>query len=161
VDVVLAAAGDAWADRGSGTSGALWGVLLNTVAESLHGVTVPTPAQLVNALATAADRVASIGKSAVGDKTMLDALAPFVDELRARVTTGEDLASAWQTAARVAHERALETAQLRPKVGRARPLAERSLGSPDPGAISMALCLIAAGAALSTEPKNDSETETT
>ena len=32
-----------------------------------------------------------------------------------------------------------DTAQLRPKKGRARPLAERSVGHPDPGAVSFAL----------------------
>jgi len=35
-----------------------------------------------------------------------------------------------------------------PKVGRARPLAERSVGTPDPGATSMGLVLTAAGDAL-------------
>ncbi|WP_156038463.1 DAK2 domain-containing protein, partial [Actinoalloteichus caeruleus] len=32
-----------------------------------------------------------------------------------------------------------ETANLVPRVGRARPLAERSVGTPDAGAVSMAL----------------------
>ena len=36
------------------------------------------------------------------------------------------------------------TAGIEPKVGRARPLAARSLGSPDTGVTSLALCLDAA-----------------
>jgi D-erythrulose 4-kinase len=40
----------------------------------------------------------------------------------------------------VAQKSAAETAELRPKVGRARPLAERSAGTPDAGAISLAMC---------------------
>jgi len=43
--------------------------------------------------------------------------------------------------AEVAQRSAEETANLVPKVGRARPAAERSLGTPDAGAISMALCI--------------------
>ncbi|MDR3107655.1 MAG: DAK2 domain-containing protein, partial [Bifidobacteriaceae bacterium] len=51
----------------------------------------------------------------------------------------------WNTAASVAETAAEATAQLVPKVGRARPLAERSVGTPDPGAVSMALALRAVG----------------
>ncbi|WP_205965426.1 DAK2 domain-containing protein, partial [Pseudomonas viridiflava] len=56
-----------------------------------------------------------------GDKTLLDALLPFVDELRGAVDTGAPLVAAWETAARVAVEQAEATADLTPKVGRARP----------------------------------------
>ena len=38
---------------------------------------------------------------------------------------------------------AAATAALRPRKGRARPLAERSVGSPDPGAVSFALIVTA------------------
>ncbi|WP_007025549.1 DAK2 domain-containing protein, partial [Saccharomonospora iraqiensis] len=44
-------------------------------------------------------------------------------------------------AARAAREAAEATAGLTPQTGRARPLAERSLGTPDPGATSLALVL--------------------
>ncbi|WP_199262334.1 DAK2 domain-containing protein, partial [Paracoccus binzhouensis] len=50
------------------------------------------------------------------------------------------LAEAWQRAAARATEAAEATAQLSPKLGRARPLAERSIGHPDAGAVSLALC---------------------
>ena len=48
-------------------------------------------------------------------------------------------AESWAAAARVATEAATATAALTPKRGRARPLAERSIGTPDPGAISFGL----------------------
>ena len=41
------------------------------------------------------------------------------------------------------HQAAQATAELRPKVGRARPLAERSVGTPDAGAVSMGMCVTA------------------
>ena len=65
---------------------------------------------------------------------MLDALFPFVDALvPAARQGGTPVASAWATAAQVAVEAAEATASLVPKIGRARPLAERSVGTPDPG----------------------------
>ncbi|WP_415853111.1 DAK2 domain-containing protein, partial [Streptomyces albus] len=41
------------------------------------------------------------------------------------------------------------TAAMRPRLGRARPLAERSVGTPDPGATSLAMVL---GAVAETVP---------
>lgn len=72
---------------------------------------------------------------------MLDALLPFTESLSAAVTRGEALRQAWQVAAARAENAAKATADLRPKVGRARPLAERSVGTPDAGAVSLAACV--------------------
>jgi dihydroxyacetone kinase len=55
---------------------------------------------------------------------------------------------AWARAADVCREAADATASLVPKIGRARPLAERSKGTPDPGAISMGLIVTAIGKVL-------------
>jgi dihydroxyacetone kinase len=71
---------------------------------------------------------------------MLDALLPFADELDRGVKDGVPLAQAWASAAGVASEAAARTADLRPRLGRARPLAEKSVGTPDPGATSLAMC---------------------
>jgi dihydroxyacetone kinase len=87
------------------------------------------------------DAITTLGKAKVGDKTMLDALVPFVDELDQLTSAGMPLAQAWSQAAATATEAADATAALRPLVGRARPLAEKSVGTPDAGAISIALCL--------------------
>jgi dihydroxyacetone kinase len=76
---------------------------------------------------------------------MYDAIKPFADDLTARVAAGESLADAWSAAATLATEKAAATADLMPKLGRARPLGEKSLGTPDPGATSMAELLVAVG----------------
>ena len=65
----------------------------------------------------------TLGKAKLGDKTMLDALAPFVDELDTRLASGEQLAAAWCDAGTVAQQAADDTSALTPKIGRARPLA--------------------------------------
>lgn len=95
------------------------------------------------------EAIMQLGKAEPGDKTMLDALHPFADELRQAAASGRTLTSAWSAAARKAQAAALATAELRPKVGRARPLADRSVGSPDPGAVSLAACGAAVAEVLS------------
>ena len=69
------------------------------------------------------------------------------------------LDEAWREAAGVAVERAAATADLRPKVGRARPLAEKSLGTPDAGATSMGMILTAVGDVLAERAGADATTE--
>ena len=64
-----------------------------------------------------------------------------MESLRQQIGIGIGLAAAWTTAAEISEQAARATADLRPRIGRARPLAERSVGTPDAGAVSMALCL--------------------
>lgn len=141
VSTVLRAAGDAWAARAGGTSGVLWGQFLAALgtqlgddAESLHG------SDLAAAVRSGVGTMQRLGKAQLGDKTMLDALLPFTDELEKRVAAGQPVQQAWAGAAVVATEAAASTAQLRPRLGRARPLAEKSVGTADPGATSLAMC---------------------
>jgi dihydroxyacetone kinase len=70
---------------------------------------------------------------------MLDAIVPFEDALAAGAAGGASLAAALTAAAAAAAEAAAASAALTPKRGRARPLAERSVGHPDPGATSFSL----------------------
>ena len=72
---------------------------------------------------------------------MLDALGPFLESFEAAVNRGSDWRTAWLASVEVAQKAAAQTADLRPKIGRARPLAERSLGTPDAGAVSLAMCI--------------------
>jgi len=145
---VLAMAGDAWADRAGGTSGALWGVGLRAASEVIGDQAAPDAITTAAAVAAARDAVQTLGKANVGDKTLVDALVPFVDTLQRRVGAGDDLATAWGAAAEAATEAAQATTELLPRIGRARPHQEKSLGTPDPGAVSLALAVTAAGVVL-------------
>lgn len=137
---VLTAAADAWADEAGGTSGVLWGVGLRALAEGLGNCGTPTGASVAAAARAAADAVTRLGGAAVGDKTLVDALLPLVETLSAEITAGRSLDQALVRAAEAASSAAEETAGLTPRLGRARPLAERSVGTPDAGALSLALC---------------------
>lgn len=146
---VLDSAGDAWAAKAGGTSGVLWGAALRAFGDRLGDQADEiAAADVVAAVAAGLEALVSLGKASVGDKTMLDSLVPFVDDLREQVAAGVGLTEAWQRSAKLSEQAAQDTAQLRPQVGRARPLAERSLGTPDAGAVSMALCLATVGQVL-------------
>ena len=132
-------AGDAWADKAGGTSGALWGMALRAVGDALGDTNAPDAGAVAAGVAQAAAAIMDFGKAAPGDKTLVDVLVPFRDALAAGVDAGLDLAEAWGAAAAVAQQAAEDTAQLLPLMGRARPHAEKSLGTPDAGAVSMAL----------------------
>lgn len=138
---VLGEAGDAWAAKAGGTSGVLWGAALTAVGQRLGNAGVPSADTVAAAVRDGYDALTRLGKAQPGDKTMLDALLPFSESLSRAVRDGQPLWQAWMAAADQAQDAAAATADLRPKVGRARPLAERSLGTPDAGAVSMAACL--------------------
>lgn len=149
---VLARAADAWADKAGGTSGALWGVALRAVAERMGDVEPPTAQVLAAGLSAARDAIVEFGKAELGDKTMLDAISPFVDAFAASAADGVRTGDAWTSAATTAVAAAAATADLVPKIGRARPHAEKSVGTPDPGAMSFGMAVTAvAGALFTTE----------
>lgn len=151
---VLVLAGDAWADRAGGTSGALWGVILRSIGETIGDEAAPDAASVAAGIAAATRGVTAYGKAEVGDKTMVDALVPFSRELTGAVEGGASLQEAWKNAADAATRAAAATADLLPRMGRARPHAEKSLGTPDPGAHSLALIVTAVGALLAGEERN-------
>lgn len=128
--------GDAWAAHAGGTSGVLWGSGLRAAGAHLGDQVVDD-----GAIATAArafvDTMSRLGKAELGDKTLLDAALPFVEVLEREISDG--VASAWNLAVQRAQEAAEATADLEPKIGRARTNAQRSLGTQDPGAASFAL----------------------
>ena len=136
---LLCRAADAWADKAGGTSGALWGVALTAIGTAIGDNQSPDAARIARGIRQAQEGIQHFGKARVGDKTMVDVLVPFSDSLNAAVARGASLTDAWHEAARVADQAAQATAQLLPKMGRARPLAEKSLGTPDAGAISLAM----------------------
>ncbi|MEV0352472.1 dihydroxyacetone kinase family protein [Nonomuraea sp. NPDC050680] len=148
VETVLTAAASAFGDRAGGTSGVLWSLFLRTIGQSLGNDEAVEPARLARAVRRGAEAMKDFGGAELGDKTMLDAVFPFADALDAQLDEGSALAEAWAAAARSAVEAAVATSHLVPKVGRARPLAERSIGSPDAGATSMGLILTVVGDAL-------------
>jgi len=88
----------------------------------------------------------------LGDKTMVDALEPAVETLRAQIAEGVPVAQAVDAAAAAAEAGMRATIPLQARKGRASYLGERSVGHQDPGATSTALILRALQRAVTSEP---------
>lgn len=144
---MLSQAGAALADAAGGASGALWGVLLGTLGASLAGNLRPGPDDVAGGLRAALDAVKKIGKAELGDKTLIDALEPFVADFESRAKI-DDLASAWEGSLPAAYAGRDATAGMVARRGRAAALGEKSRGAVDPGAYSLCVILTAAGASL-------------
>ncbi|MET1053653.1 MAG: dihydroxyacetone kinase family protein [Mycetocola sp.] len=136
---VLTSAADAWSDKGGGTSGAIWGVILRTIGERVGNTDAVDATAVAEGLDKAKQAVMDYGKATVGDKTMVDALVPFAETLTERVAAGDALTDAWAAASAAAQNAADGTADMMPGMGRARSHGEKALGVADPGAVSLAL----------------------
>jgi phosphoenolpyruvate---glycerone phosphotransferase subunit DhaL len=129
----LKAAGQTLIMKVGGASGPLYGTLFITLGKQLPAA--PTQDDLAQAMGAAIAAVKRIGRSEVGQKTMLDVLAPVHDELGRR---GHDVVERVRHHATAAAE---ATIRMRAIKGRASFLGERSIGHMDPGARSSSLMI--------------------
>lgn len=137
----LNAAADSWSDEAGGTSGVIWGVILSSIASELDNESAITAKQVALGLHKALENVQNFGKAQLGDKTLIDTLEPFSKAFSTSVEAGKTFAESWTIGTQVALTAAEKTKELLPKIGRARPHAEKSLGVIDPGALSMAMII--------------------
>lgn len=130
------ALGEVFLDEVGGTSGPLLGLLFSEIARALSYGSADAAAFAAGARAglTAIQRV---GEAEVGDRTMVDALAPAVTALDR---------SGYAAAAAAALDGAERTAELAARHGRASYVGERAKGAPDPGAVGVALLFAAVAA---------------
>jgi len=77
------------------------------------------------------------GKAEVGDKTMLDALAPAVEALKASIETKDDIALTLQKVAAAAKKGTDATAAMKAKFGRVSWRPDGGMGLKDGGATAM------------------------
>ena len=132
-----------------GSSGPLYGVLFlrcGSVLEASHATGL---AQWAEAMDQGCRAISELGGAKPGDRTMLDALDPFVKILHRGIDVGATR-SAVLAAVEAAERGAEATAQMQPKLGRSSYLGGRVLGHPDPGAKAIAVWLRAASEALFT-----------
>ena len=122
-----------------GVTGPVFGTLFSELATQAKGREELDVADLAKAFRRALVAIQGIGQAKVGDKTMVDALAPMVAALERAAADGAGMADALDEALRAAEEGRRSTAQMKATKGRARYLGERSIGHEDPGAVSFVL----------------------
>ncbi len=135
----LAGAGARWSENAGGASGALWGAALIAAGNALGDDKVLDLKSYANAVNSFVKSIQQLGGANIGDKTMIDAQVPFAEVFESSISQGLSFIDSWNRAAIASTSAAKETANLTPKMGRARVLAEKSLGHPDPGATSFSL----------------------
>jgi dihydroxyacetone kinase-like protein len=120
-------------DEVGGTSGPLFGLLFQSIglaassAEDYLGV-------LTQGLREGLTAIQRVGEAQIGDRTLVDALAPSVLALTERPGDAEAMV-------RAAVDGALGTARIRARRGRSSYVGDKALGHPDPGAVGIALLL--------------------
>ncbi len=122
-----------------GSSGPLYGVLFlraGNVMENSGRTGLP---QWTEALEEGSRAISELGGAKPGDRTMMDALYPFVTSLK---TAGASFSHQVLLGAVDEAQRGAEaTTQMKPRLGRSSYLQDRVLGHPDPGAIAVAIWL--------------------
>ena len=130
-----------------GSSGPLYGVLFLRCGNVLASSGATELAEWAEAIDKGCLAISEWGGAKPGDRTMLDALDPFVKTLKesiGRKTSREAVVAAVEAA-----ERGVDaTSRMKPRVGRSRYLGDRVLGDPDPGAKAITVWLRAASEAL-------------
>jgi dihydroxyacetone kinase-like protein len=127
--------------RVGGTSGPLWGTAFLRASAAVKGKSELTGEDVVAMLRGAAEGIKKRGNSDVGDKTLLDALVPMTDAIAVQLaadpaTPAPEVAKIAASAARAAAD---ATTPMQAMRGRASYTGERSIGSPDAGAVAVAV----------------------
>lgn len=125
--------------RIGGTSGPIWGTAFLRAAGVAKGKEDLTTEDVVAMLRAAVEGIKKRGGADLGDKTLLDAIVPMTDAIEADGAEGKDGAAIARHAAEVARSSADATSTLEARRGRASYTGERSIGSPDPGAVAVAV----------------------
>jgi dihydroxyacetone kinase-like protein len=129
-----------------GASGPLYGTYFLQAVKPLMGKMELSQEELYEVFNGGLQGLMNRGKAGVGDKTMVDALAPAVEAMKPR--ENDSLSAAVDRAVKAAREGADSTVPLVAKKGRASYLGERSAGHLDPGAASSVMLLQALQQAL-------------
>jgi dihydroxyacetone kinase-like protein len=147
IGATLKAVGMALVSSVGGAAGPLYGTLFLQMGASATGKSTLDTAGWADALEAGITGVQARGKAQPGDKTMIDALLPALEALRAAQAEGAGPAEATARSAAAAEEGMKATIPLEARKGRASYLGPRSVGHQDPGATSTHLLLRSASEA--------------
>ncbi|XP_034020795.1 triokinase/FMN cyclase [Thalassophryne amazonica] len=131
-------------EKMGGTSGALYSLFLTTAAGHVSE-RQSNAAAWARAMHAGTQAMRRYGGADPGDRTMLDALCPAVDELMKLTTAPScDEMAVLQTAVQKATLGVESTCKLKARAGRASYVAAERVTLPDPGAVAVAAILTAA-----------------
>lgn len=136
ISKAVTAAGKAFSNSAGGSSGALVGMFIMQIGFKLSEEPL-SAAHVAKGLEAGLEAICKLGKAKVGDKTMIDTIAPFVVAYLRAAENTTSIAEAWTIALPSAELGMESTRNMTSNRGRASKLGDRSLGHIDPGARSM------------------------
>jgi phosphoenolpyruvate---glycerone phosphotransferase subunit DhaL len=148
IGVLLKTVGMALVGSVGGAGGPLYGTLFMQMGSASAGAAEVDLARFAEMIDAAVKGVQMRGKAEVGDKTMVDALAPARDVLNEAARNGSSVTEGLAEAVKAAQQGMEATTPLVARKGRASYLGERSAGHQDPGATSSYLLLKTAAEAM-------------
>ncbi len=119
-----------------GASGPLYGTAFIRAANVLTDQYEISEYELIAALEAALEGIKARGKAQRGEKTMIDAIAPGIDVLKADQSSNSSFLGLFQRAVVAIEEGMQATIPMKATKGRASYLGDRSIGHQDPGATS-------------------------
>lgn len=134
IGVMLGKCGMAFNRAAPSTMGTLLGMAMVKLGNVWKGKAEISDSDVVEAPAKIVEAIASLGKARVGDKTILDALVPFAEVLKAEYEVNADLAQSTVKALEACRQGLESTKGMVASVGRARWLGERANQNYDGGA---------------------------
>lgn len=131
-----------------GSMGPLYGSFFMAWSDALNGHAQMDAALFGIALEKSLEAVQDMGDAKVGDKTLIDTLAPARDAYAAAMAAGQDFHTALAAMIQAAEAGKESTRALQARIGRASRLGARSIGVLDAGATSCFLLLQSLGASV-------------
>ena len=126
-----------------GASGPIWGSAFRAAGKYANGKTKLTVSEFSGLVEAAVKGIQltgerSFGRGAVvGDKTLIDALVPAAESLKASAENRDDAKTALVRSAEAAVKGAKSTEKFPARMGRAAMVGDRSIGYPDAGAFAL------------------------
>ena len=122
-----------------GASGPIWGSAFRAMGRYAQGKDTLNLGELGDMVQAAIEAVQKRGGAKLGDKTLLDALIPAVESIKASAAAGETFAVALPKGAAAAIQGAEKTKLIAASKGRASYVGDRSINFPDAGATAIGI----------------------
>jgi len=122
-----------------GASGPIWGSAFRAAGKSADGKAELNLSEFAALMQSAVDGIQKRGGAKLGDKTLLDALIPTTEALKASALANHNFKEAFALGAKAAREGAEKTKEYAANKGRASYVGDRSVSFPDAGAMALGI----------------------
>ena len=122
-----------------GASGIIFGTMFFGGLSKLGHKEYVTAGQLSEYFMEGEQAIERRGKARPGQKTMLDALYPACIAMKQAASQSEDVIFLFEKACQAAEDGAEESKNMKSGIGRSKNFKDKTLGLPDPGAVSASL----------------------